>query len=54
MHSYRYTQVQEPVKVPADLDEPVNESTAPEAENADPNTIDRNAAGECLERPPKI
>lgn len=53
-HGYRYTKVQAPVKVPTDLEQPVNESTAPDAQVADPTKIDRNAAGECLEKPPKL
>lgn len=53
-HSYRHTKVNAPVQVPSDLEQPVNESTAPNASVSDPNTVDRNAAGECLEKPPTL
>ncbi len=52
-HSYRYVKAQNPLEVPANLEQPVNESTAPKA-TADPNKVDRNAAGECLEKPPTL
>ena len=53
-HAYRYTNANVPVQVPADLQQPLNESTAPKTEATDPKTVDRNAAGECLEKPPKL
>jgi len=42
------------VNVPADLEQPVNESTAPTTDTVDPAKVDRNVAGECLEKPPTL
>jgi len=53
-HQYRTTEAQTPVQVPADLEQPVNESTAPKATHSDASKVDRNAQGECLEKPPKL
>ena len=53
-HTYRYVKAQTPVNVPADLDQPVNESVAPKTETTDNDKIDRKATGECLEIPPKL
>ena len=53
-HSYRHTKANAPVQIPADMEQPVNESTAPESTVSDPSIVDRNAAGECLEKPPTL
>jgi len=53
-HSYRSAEANAPIQVPADLEEPVNESLAPEVKSTDKNTIHKDASGNCLEKPPKI
>ena len=52
--AYRNAKASSPITVPADLDQPVNESTAPEVTVADPNTLNKDASGACLDQPPKI
>ncbi|NNM14698.1 MAG: hypothetical protein HKO58_10255 [Gammaproteobacteria bacterium] len=52
--SYRYVEAKAPVKVPADLPKPDNESVAPPVTINDRNNIHKRASGECLDKPPKI
>ncbi len=53
-HSYRNASSQGPIQVPSDLEQPDNEDLAPTVSVADKTTIQKDASGTCLEKPPKI
>jgi len=53
-HSYRAAESKTPVQIPADLEQPDNESIAPVVKTADKNTIHKDASGNCLDKPPKL
>ena len=52
--AYSYAKAAPPITVPADLDQPVNESVAPVVKVEDPNTLNKTSTGECLDTPPNI
>ena len=53
-HSYRSADAKTPIQVPADLEQPDNEDLAPTVSVADKTSIQKDASGNCLERPPKL
>jgi uncharacterized lipoprotein len=53
-HAYRTAKAATPVQVPADLEQPDNESVAPAVTVTDPNKVHKRANGECLDKPPKL
>lgn len=52
--AYRDVKASAPVKVPADLEQPDNESLAPRVTNENPDALRVRADGTCLDKPPKI
>ncbi len=53
-HSYRGANSQGPIQVPSDLEQPDNEDLAPKVAVTDKTNIQKDASGNCLEKPPKI
>ena len=53
-HSYRGADSKGPVQVPSDLEQPDNENLAPRVATNDKTTIQKDASGNCLEKPPKL
>ena len=53
-HSYRSTDAKGPVQVPSDLEQPDNESLAPNVEAGDKTSIQKDSSGRCLDKPPKL
>ena len=51
--AYRSVKSSPPINVPDDLEQPDNESLAPEA-TANADQLKLNSAGECLDKPPKV
>ena len=52
--SYRSVEAKSPVQVPSDLEQPDNESLAPSVAAGDKTSIQKDASGNCLDKPPKL
>ena len=52
--SYRNAKSKAPVQVPSDLEQPDNEYLAPQVSKNDKTNIQKDASGNCLDKPPKL